>query len=141
MMSETKVSGSGEATVTLKIINSLDPSSSPAEYQVSVSVGTSVFQMMEVVAKEFPDFTQAPLHEFMHTHTTFHATKNPKLNEHFVDSINGLAGNTADKTYWRFEDGNGVPFDRGVDLVTVHASGEVFVFRFTHWDSSATEHP
>ncbi|XP_019619524.1 PREDICTED: uncharacterized protein LOC109466268 isoform X1 [Branchiostoma belcheri] len=122
---ETQIFGSGLATVTLKIENSLDPDFESAEYQVSVPVGNSVFQMMVAATKEFDDFT-------------FGATYFSEYGGHFINSINGLAGNTDDKTFWSFENGKGVAFDRGVDLISVHANDDVIVFRFASW---ATGHP
>ncbi|KAI8491226.1 hypothetical protein Bbelb_308590 [Branchiostoma belcheri] len=117
---ETQIFGSGKATVTLKIENSLDPDFESAEYQVSVPVGNSVFQMMVAATKQFDDFT-------------FRATYFPEYAGHFIDSINGLAGSSHSKTYWRFENGWGEAFDRGVDLILVHANDDVIVFRYTSW--------
>ncbi|XP_066284439.1 uncharacterized protein [Branchiostoma lanceolatum] len=125
---ESQVFGSKTtATVTMKILNSLNSSWPSAEYQVSVPVATSVFQMMVAATKEFPgDFT-------------FRATYFPEYAGHFIDSINGLAGDTADQTFWRFENGRGVAFDRGVDLILVHANNDVIVFRFTTWGTPTTD--
>ncbi|XP_078596186.1 uncharacterized protein LOC144873085 [Branchiostoma floridae x Branchiostoma japonicum] len=114
-----------QANVTLKIENSLDSSWSAAEYNVLVPVGTSVYEMMVAATEQFDDFT-------------FEATFFQQYGGHFIDSINSLAGSTADQTYWRFENGYGVPFDRGVDLILVHANDDVIVFSFA---SYATGHP
>ncbi|CAH1265542.1 Hypp3194 [Branchiostoma lanceolatum] len=122
---ESAVFGAGGATVTMKIENSLVPES--RQYNVSVPAGNTVFQMMVAATMQFSDFT-------------FRDTYYPSLASHFIDSINGLAGSTADKTFWRFEDGNGAAFDRGVDLINVY-NGDVIVFRFTSWATPATEHP
>eukprot|EP00058_Branchiostoma_floridae_P011860 XP_002597348.1 hypothetical protein BRAFLDRAFT_66484 [Branchiostoma floridae] len=113
------------ANVTLKIENSLDSSWPSAEYVVAVPVGTSVYEMMEAAKEQFDDFT-------------FEATFFQQYGGHFIDSINSLAGSTADQTYWRFENGYGAAFDRGVDLILVHANDDVIVFSFA---SYATGHP
>ncbi|XP_066284441.1 uncharacterized protein [Branchiostoma lanceolatum] len=114
-----------QAIVTLRIQNSLDPDWPSAEYNVSVPVATSVFDMMVAADEEFDNFT-------------FDATYFPQFAGHFIDSINGLAGNSDDQTFWRFENKYGVAFDRGVDLILVHANDDVIVFTFASW---ATGHP
>ncbi|KAI8491227.1 hypothetical protein Bbelb_308600 [Branchiostoma belcheri] len=95
------------------------------EYNVSINVGIDVFEMMQEAKKQFDDFT----FEF----TTFFELG------HFINSINGLAGSTTDKTYWSFENRNGVPFDRGVDWIKVHYD-DAIKFRFTTYNST-TDHP
>ncbi|XP_078596188.1 uncharacterized protein LOC144873086 [Branchiostoma floridae x Branchiostoma japonicum] len=118
--SESSEESTIPANVTMKIENSLDSSWPSAEYHVSVTVGTSVYQMMEAATEQFDDFT-------------FEATYFRQYGGHFIDSINNLAGSTADQTYWRFENGYGVAFDRGVDLILVHANDDVIVFSFASW--------
>ncbi|XP_019619527.1 PREDICTED: uncharacterized protein LOC109466268 isoform X3 [Branchiostoma belcheri] len=107
-------------TVTLRVENSLDPNFVSCEYQVSVPVRKSVFQTMVAATRQFDNFT-------------FRATYFPEYAGHFIDSINGLAGSSHSKTYWRFENGWGEAFDRGVDLILVHANDDVIVFRYTSW--------
>ncbi|MGI4401087.1 DUF4430 domain-containing protein, partial [Klebsiella pneumoniae] len=114
---EAQMFGNNMTIVNLKIENSVDSFWTSAEYNVSVRVGITVFEMMQRATKQFEG-------DFTFTYTYFSKLGN------FIDSINGLAGSVADQTYWRFENRNGVGFDRGVDWILVHYD-DAFIFRFT----------
>ncbi|XP_035694446.1 uncharacterized protein LOC118428470 isoform X2 [Branchiostoma floridae] len=109
----------GLATVTLKVINDLDPASQPYQASVSVPPRSSVYTLLLQASADDPDFT-------------FQAEYDDEWSSHLVTSINGVTASNEDGTYWSFENQYKVAFDRGVDLIGVFNT-DVIVFRFKSW--------
>ncbi|XP_066292612.1 zinc finger and SCAN domain-containing protein 29-like [Branchiostoma lanceolatum] len=134
--------GTGLATVTLKVRNDLDPTFQPNQISVSVPPGSSVYTLLLQASADNPNFT-------------FQAEYYGSQSSHMITSINGVAANVDDRTFWRFENRRKVRFDRGksegyivepffsfsgVDLISVF-DGDVIVFRFKHYDPPSTDDP
>ncbi|XP_078609667.1 uncharacterized protein LOC144880975 [Branchiostoma floridae x Branchiostoma japonicum] len=121
------MAGTGLATVTLKVINDLDPKFQPYQAFMSVPPRSSVYTLLLQASADDPDFT-------------FQAEYYDSLSSHNITSINGVTASVKDETYWSFENKEKEKFDRGVDLIGVF-DGDVIVFCFKHYSDERPRRP
>ncbi|XP_067649380.1 cobalamin binding intrinsic factor-like [Haliotis asinina] len=106
-------------TVTMEVENSIRP----PMFKASVE--------LEMPQRELIYFLQAAVAKDQHFHFTaeYYATK--EVTGYMILSLNKLAGNTEDKTYWQILD-KGDPIPVGVSSY-VPKNGSVISFKFTSY--------
>ncbi|XP_071102227.1 cobalamin binding intrinsic factor-like [Haliotis cracherodii] len=104
-------------TVTMEVVNSFKPPTFKSTVELEMHQRELIYFLQEAVA----------IDELFHFTAEYYAT--PSVTGYYILSMNNLAGNTEDKTYWQILD-KGIPTPLGVSEY-VPKDGSVITFNFT----------